>query len=94
MHAGPVLQYSIALSRTSLLVEDKSVWYLRILCSLTYHGIDANEFPIEDAVFLYNEVLEVLKLTGIECTTLTGLRGADKSKLRGPLCGELGGGGL
>lgn len=61
---------------------------------LTYHGLCANELPVEAGVFLYNDVLDVLKFTGIECATLTGLRWADKSKLRGRFGGEQGGGGL
>ena len=60
---------------------------------LTYHGLCANELPVEAGVFLYNDVLDVLKFTGIECATLTGLRWADKTKLRW-LGGEQGGGGL
>lgn len=61
---------------------------------LTYHGLCANELPLKRAVFVYNDVLDVLKFTGIECATLTDLRWADKSKLRGRFGGEQRGGGL
>ena len=61
---------------------------------LTYHGLCANELPVEAGVFLYNDDLDVLKFTGIECATLIGLCWANKSKLRGRFGGEQGGGGL
>ena len=61
---------------------------------LTYHGLCANELLVEARVFVYNDVLDVLKFTGIECATLTDLGWADKSKLRGRSGGEQGGGGL
>ena len=62
--------------------------------SLTYHGLCAKELPVEAGVFLYKDVLDVLKFTGIDCFTLTRFRWANKSKLRGRFGGELGGGGL